>query len=208
MSGSNVVIFANGEKINEDLVKNYLPRGAVIVSADGGGNICAELGIEPDYLIGDFDSISPLNRERFVNTQIIPAPDQNHTDMQKALEFVLELNPQRIIIFGAYGLRKDHAVGNLLIFHDYAEKIPLEIIDNYGRMTFLGAGSHKLTGLKDKTVSLISFYPVKGLTERNFKYNLENVNLSRSFLGVSNVAKADLCEVEFSEGMLIFYEVF
>ncbi|MCK4708359.1 MAG: thiamine pyrophosphokinase, partial [Gammaproteobacteria bacterium] len=58
-----------------------------IIAADGGANKCYDIDIVPDYIIGDFDSISSEALDFFEdkNTHIIHAPSQSTLDFQEAI---------------------------------------------------------------------------------------------------------------------------
>ena len=52
---SKATIFANGE-ISSDPISLYVD--GTIIAADGGARHCLKLGITPQVVIGDFDSLS------------------------------------------------------------------------------------------------------------------------------------------------------
>lgn len=202
-----IAIIANGEIIESQLIKTILSDVSVIIAADGGAVNCRILGIKPDYIIGDLDSVTPELRRHFSGTKIINRPDQNYTDMQKAIRFALTLSPRRLKILSAFGKRADHTIGNMLIFQEYWESVPIEIYDNYGKMQILNAGKHVIKGETGKTVSILSMTQVTNLTLKGFRYTISNRNFNPSFIGVSNVYESENCQIEFDSGKLFLYEV-
>ncbi len=198
-----IAIIANGEKVNN--IKIILKDADIIIAADGGANLCRSQKVIPDYIIGDFDSISLGNKKFFSNSKYIEITEQNNTDLQKALNYALSLNPTKIIIISAYGKRADHSLSNILIFHNYNGLIPLEIFDNFGMMTFYPPGKYELTSQLGQTVSFFSLSPISNLSLQGFKYPIVNADYSNNFIGTSNVVINTKCTIEFQKGKLISY---
>lgn len=85
-----------------------------LLAADGGANHLGRIGLRPDAVIGDLDSISTGIRKFIGEERMIHRPDQDRTDLDKALEYAFdELGLERLTVLGATGGRLDHAVGNL-----------------------------------------------------------------------------------------------
>lgn len=203
MKKNIVAIIVDGEKVQN--IGEILKDTDIIIAADGGANLCRELQIKPDYIIGDLDSITYENMEFFSDSKFIKIIEQEDTDMQKALDYALSINPTKIIIISAFGKRTDHSLGNILIFQNYNESIPLEIYDNFGLMTFYTPGKYELTLQPGQTISFFSLSPIDNLSLNGFKYSVNNANFSSNFIGVSNVVIYQNCTVEFQKGKLISY---
>ena len=85
-----------------------------LVAADGGADALARIGIRPDVVVGDLDSISPEVRQWVGENRLRHHPDQDRTDFEKALEFAFSQSDIRsLIVLGALGGRLDHTIGNL-----------------------------------------------------------------------------------------------
>ncbi len=204
---SLVLIVANGEPPSVHRLQEAALQADTIIAADGGARICRETDVRPHYIIGDLDSFSDELQAQFNETRIIHKPSQYATDMEKALALAHECNPHRIKIFGALGKRQDQSVCNLLFFSAFDPSIHLEIYDSYGKHTILPPGVHTFRHLKGKTVSLYAVQPVRQLTLRGFRYDLEKQDFEPYFAGVSNVAESEQCIIEFEQGTLFMYEV-
>ena len=201
-----IAIIANGEALKTEELRQRTASCHMIVAADGAAEDCLRAGIQPDYIIGDFDSISGDLRAHFPNSVFLEHQNQDFTDLQKSLTFALQQNPQRLIIISPFGKRTDHALANVLFLQEYAKKTKLEIIDPYGRMRFLSAGKHELSARPGQTVSFLALQAVKNLSLSGFRYNL-SVNELPWFAGVSNVYENEDAIVSFDKGQLIIYEV-
>ncbi len=66
--------FLPGKKISE-----FAGKADVIIAADGGANLCAEYGIKPTLIIGDFDSISDSTKGHFQDVKQIYIQEQEST---------------------------------------------------------------------------------------------------------------------------------
>jgi len=62
-----ILIIANGILPPKDFCKQFTNKADKIIAADGGANHCLTLGITPDIVIGDLDSISDEAKEKFNN---------------------------------------------------------------------------------------------------------------------------------------------
>ena len=203
MENNIIAVIADGEKVKN--IKRILKDADIIIAADGGANLCRSQQITPDYIIGDLDSITLANLDFFSKSKVIEITEQNNTDLQKALDYALTLNPTKIKIISSFGKRADHTLGNILIFQNYDGSIPLYIYDNFGVMSLYTAGKYELTLPLGQTVSFFSLSPIKGLSLKGFKYSVDNENYSRNFIGVSNIVFNQKCTVEFQKGKLIYY---
>jgi len=206
LNNSKTAIIADGELLTPGNLKKAVSSCAKIIAADGAAEMCRQAGVTPDYIIGDFDSITAEVREHFNEAVLIERADQDFTDLQKCIDFALEQNPEKLLIISPFGKRTDHAIGNLLFLSGYAKEVSLEIIDPYGKMRFLSAGTHELNGLPGQTVSLLSLGAVTNLSLSGFKYPVDGSDFD-TFAGVSNEYVNKKCSVQFDRGQLIIYEV-
>jgi len=69
----NILIVANGTIKNRNFYKKIIKKASIIIAADGGADNCIKLGISPNYVIGDLDSISNKAKEKFKKLVIYKA---------------------------------------------------------------------------------------------------------------------------------------
>lgn len=105
---------ANGAlRWSEELVR-LAEAARPLLAADGGGDHLARIGLRPDLLIGDLDSVSEGTRAWIGEERVVFRPDQDRTDLEKALIHAFdEQHLPRLTVLGALGGRPDHEVGNL-----------------------------------------------------------------------------------------------
>ncbi|MDY6915578.1 MAG: thiamine diphosphokinase [Candidatus Cloacimonadota bacterium] len=199
-----ILIVANGKRVQPSIFRKAIDQCRLIVAADGGIEACKQMGIEPDYLIGDMDSV-PRDKLLSKKTKKIFNPDQETTDMEKVLKFTESLSPDEIIVLNAFGNRADHTFANYLILRNFSRKIPVQIYDDIGMLSFLKPGKTILQNQMGNIVSFWSFSEVKNIVLSGFKYILQNKNFEHHFLGISNKIIAEVAEIEFSNGELAIY---
>ena len=207
-----IAIIANGDKPSKIVVEKALKGINLIIAADGGGNICADMDIEPHVIVGDLDSIYPEVLQKFEYAKIIHNHDQNSSDMQKALQYAMQYKPAKIKIFSALGYRTDHLLENILIFYylnventDY-EKVEISLYDNWGIFRYLDPGKYIFKNRKGRIVSFFSLREIIEITMEGFRYNLKSAKFDDFFGGLSNVYESDECFLEFKGSRLIWYE--
>ncbi len=204
------VIFANGLLTAPELVRSRLKPDDLIIAADGGGLHCRALGIQPAVVIGDFDSLGADDLRYFAshNAQIIRfPPEKDFTDLELALQHACSSGSERILVFGALGLRWDQSLANLMLpaLPDFAH-VPMVLIDGAQEMTLVGRD--KVLVISGQAGDTVSFIPitgeVTGVSTRGLEYPLEHETLylgsSRS---VSNVLLGSEATVEVEQGLLI-----
>ena len=115
------VILANGDYPTHDQPLGILHNADFVVCCDGGADNYIELGHRPNIIIGDGDSLSAENRERFADI-LLHIPDQQTNDQTKAVEYLLSQGKYEIAIVGATGKREDHTIGNIALLAEYLKK--------------------------------------------------------------------------------------
>jgi len=84
-----------------------------IIAADGAANSLVRLGLSPDLIIGDLDSVSPVIR---ASHKVLHCPEQSTTDFQKCLAHLKENNLLPAVVVGINGGHLDHLLNNIAIF--------------------------------------------------------------------------------------------
>lgn len=89
-----------------------IQSGDLIVAVDGGYNRCLELGLKPDFLIGDLDSIDPEMLKQVPSScqKIIHPRRKNETDTQLAMLHCIREGSAEIFICNDLQGRFDHTM--------------------------------------------------------------------------------------------------
>lgn len=212
---TNSVLIITGGRIEEKFLRDLLNREqfSMIIAADHGLVATEKLGISPDYIVGDFDSVPEALLQRYLDssTPIETFPrEKDKTDTQIAIEAALFHKATSIVLVGATGSRLDHTMANIhLLLLPLQLNINACIMDEYNKI-YLRQESFQIVKSKQHGdyVSLLPFgEEVNGLTLTGFHYPLNRITLSAgSSLGISNEIIDEVAEVEFVEGILLVIE--
>lgn len=180
----------------------------LVICCDGGARNFQYLGIKPDVIIGDMDSIDPAQLASYSaqGIKIIKYPtSKDFTDTELALDYALNLNPEEIFIWGALGGRVDHTLANVFLLCKGQEKgINTYLIDEYGEAFVLDKKAIFINEA-GKTVSLLALSSrVTGITLKGFLYSLEKSTLQMGETrGVSNIINEDRASISVRSGKLL-----
>lgn len=204
------IIVGGGNPPQKDLIKRYMSGEYIILAADSGADILYKYGIDPHYLLGDFDSIDEnvLNViTAGVNTIRLPR-EKDYTDTHIAVLKAIELGAREIVLLGCTGKRIDHFMANLCLL-----KLALEegvhgyIVDEINEI-YLIDKSTVIKGKMGQVFSLFSYCEdTLGLTIEGAKYALKNYHLKQGDnLTVSNEFVEEEIVISFERGCLLVFK--
>ena len=177
-----------------------LEKDDYILAADGGLKHTRKLGIEPNEIIGDFDSLgfTPPGADVF-------PVEKDDTDAMLAVKLGLARGYTDFLLLGATGGRLDHQLANFAA----AAYIALhggqcEILDRENALFTLRNASRTFDGMAGRTISVFSYLDVaRGVTLRGMRYPLADAEISSAFpIGTSNVIAEDHACVSVRDGLL------
>jgi thiamine pyrophosphokinase len=205
-----IIIVSGGRLVDPVFFhKKFAQAGnLLVICCDGGARNFQYLGIKPDVIIGDMDSIDPalLASYSAQGIKILKcSANKDFTDTELALDYALNLNPEEIFIWGALGGRVDHTLANVFLLCKGQEKgINTYLVDEYGEAFVLDKKAVFIneTG---KTVSLLALSPrVTGITLTGFLYPLEKGTLKMGETrGISNIINEDRAGISVRSGKLL-----
>lgn len=202
----NSVILSNGEFPQNPHALALLKNAETLICCDGAINNLLHIGIEPDYIIGDCDSISQDNLNRFKNI-IIEDKDIECNDLQKSLRLALSLHKTEVLILGASGLREDHALANLSIIIDYSQYISITMMTNYGIFIPINQTTSFCT-FEGEQISIFSFNKDNIFTFHGLRYPVNNRQFLHLWEGSLNEALGDKITIECSGSRAVVYFAF
>ena len=198
------LILANGDAPTCELLNDLIESHELFIATDGGANTAVNLGVTPDIVCGDFDSIDmETARAAFPDAEFIPTPDQNMADLEKAIQLAKERGASSITIVGASGGRIDHQLANhalLLKYADLNESISIrdDLSEVWGVL-----GEIEIEAVIGDTISLIAMERISGVSISGVRWPLSDVPLHLGTLGVSNVAHDRSVRVSVRSGKLL-----
>lgn len=179
----------------------------IIIAADGGLKSLEGIGITPDFIIGDFDSLSYKPKHK--NVIALPC-EKDITDTQAAIEKGIKENCDYFKIYGGTGGREDHTIANIQNLVNLSKKgYRGEMIDKDKVITVLHNGKLNFDKNYKGFISVFSHSDIsEGVSETGLKYTLNSVMLTNSEpLGVSNEFTGESAAVEVKNGtLLIIYD--
>ena len=136
MQNTCLILLSYMECVTPDMAQELAESADYIIAADGGQNRAREFGLQPDCVIGDFDSTT-LN-EDFDCLYITYPAEKDLTDTEAALTHALEKGCRNVILLGGMGGRLDHTMGNIGLLDKYYNSFDhMEFIDGKNRMELL-----------------------------------------------------------------------
>ena len=201
------MILANGIPPSRTTLERAAGGADLFVCADGGAEAARRVGLMPEAVIGDMDSISAETLEHFraAGARIVRDADNERTDTEKAIEYVLGRGPvDEIAIYGGSADRLDHVVGHLSLLHKYAGRANL-ILEDDDASTWLASGDVTLDHPEGTVVSFFAVDgPVEAVTTENLRYPLTGTTLRLgSQDSVSNVIAKRPARIRFGSGRLV-----
>ena len=179
-----------------------LEKDDFIIAADGGLNHTNALGITPNGILGDFDSLGYTPE----GSTVFPV-EKDDTDAMLAARKGLELGYREFLFYGALdGPRLDHTVSNFQT---------LQFLADHGARGYLIGKDYIVTVIKEEPVefpaeaegilSLFCLGPnAEGITLENLHYPLKDGTLTSGFpLGVSNNFIGKSAKITVNSGSLL-----
>ena len=201
----STVIVGNGETPQGKIPLQFLQRSHFIVCCDGALDKLLSIGVQPNVVIGDCDSLSDEARARFKNI-IIEDPDEECNDLQKALKYCLKQHLEPVAVLGASGLRDDHQLANLSILNMYAEQMDLIMVSNYGLFSFISEDT-TFASNPGQEVSVFNFDGKAEFSFSGLQYPVHNRRFTQLWEGSLNKAVGERFTVKISGGKgLVFRE--
>jgi len=201
LNNIQTVILANGEKPHHNIPVHILRNAEKIICCDGAVSLLEQLEITPHIIIGDCDSITPKQREKYKS---IIQVDENsaYSDFQKALKYCIKEDWKNVVILGAAGLRDDHFLANIGILMHYAGKLPLTMVTNYGIFTPIDSTT-TFESYPGQQISVFSFSSYAEITFHGLKYPVRKQNFKELWEGSLNEAVAESFTIEIKKNAAI-----
>jgi thiamine pyrophosphokinase len=209
-SHRRAVIFANGLLGNLEAARQSLHPGDMLIAADGGARHCVSLGLTPDYIVGDFDSLSQAELQQLQQMGAVVHQHPAHkdfTDLELALRLARDLGAEEMLVLGGLGARWDQTLANLLL--PAAEAFAgahIRLLDGSQEVFLLRQGeSTQVAGTPGDTVSLIPLGgDALGVTTGGLEYPLRGETLLfGATRGVSNVLLGRAADIRLEGGLLL-----
>jgi len=209
-----IVIFANGELNQPELLTASLRPTDRIFCADGGARHALALGLVPEIIIGDLDSLPPdvVSQMAVAGVTIQRHPvNKDQTDLELALAVAVAARPDEILLVTALGGRLDQMLANILLLTQPAYAgVRLTVVDGWQRATLLR--DHQQLTLTGQPGDILSVAPLSAqvtqVTLRGVKWPLTQATLTLgSTWSISNQFAAGQASVEIGRGLALVVHI-
>ena len=207
-----IIIFANGNLPNLEKARQLIRPDDFILCADGGTRHALALGLTPNVVIGDLDSVTEEERRKMkeIGVEVMEySRDKNETDLELAINHALTLNPSQILILAALGGRMDQTLANIALLSDLRlSTFDVRLTDGVEEIFFC-RDQAEVEGRSGDIVSLLSWQgEVTGVFTENLRWHLHYETLYPDKTRViSNEMTSDVATVSITSGLLLITHI-
>jgi thiamine pyrophosphokinase len=204
-----IAIFTSPSVKKGAFVTQAIEQADKIIAADCGANAALAMGILPEIVVGDFDSLEEATLRKLQEKKIpmVRLPEEkDEVDTQLAISYAIKQGATEITLVGGIeGNRVEHTLANVSL--TYNPKLPIYIVNGPSKIwVALGPQEVEMRGEKNDLLSLIPLSQiVANIITKGLYYPLLDEPLyfgvSR---GISNVFAEETASVAFKEGLLAF----
>lgn len=203
-----VVIIANGPILKSPFNRHLVGEEDLVICVDGGAKNALALGLKPQVVVGDMDSMEMSLRKQLYEAgcRFVKYPSRkDETDSELAIRYALSQGVTELIILGALGGRIDHTLANVMLLAlPELEDVEVRLVEG-DQEVLLIRDEAVIEGQLGDTVSLLPLSgDVVGIYTEGLEYPLRNGTLKfGAARGVSNVLTAPQANVRVRNGLLL-----
>lgn len=180
------------------------------VAVDMGMNVFHRLGLRPDVLVGDLDSICNDIDISQINVHKFPK-DKDKTDTELAIDLCIAQEFDYIDILGGIGNRLDHTLANayLLVYADRAVN-QVRLRNSHHTIYLLTKEKPvRIRGAKGDTISLIPITEkIQGVNITGCRWEIEKGEIFQGqSRGISNYLENENANISVTDGMAFVFHV-
>lgn len=198
------VMGAGNFEVNS-FIEKELSQCDYLIAVDGGLDYVLSLGMIPDEVIGDFDSISSKAKKRMEKDHIHHTQyptEKDKTDSALALIRAVEKGATEVLMLGFIGTRMDHSLSNIFL---------LDRLEKSGVMGKIVDANNVILLIKDrleierekfldfKYISILPLSTSVTIDMTGFKYEVHNLFMefgANDGMGISNEIIANRAEIQ------------
>ena len=182
-------------------------EGFFLVACDGGQESFIKAKIEPDLLVGDFDT---FDRSRVQNPKelIELNTHKDDTDTLVALKYLLAQNYDEFHLFGCLGGKVEHTIANFQLIYFLTSQHKKAYLYSQDNQTIVHMIFNSCIRLKAKNGGKFSLFSynskARGVTITGAMYELHDATLSNDTpLGISNELIGKEVNISVKDGTLL-----
>lgn len=210
------LIVADGDvpataELDADLLRSARAGDVLVIAADGGLHKAEALGLAPDLVVGDGDSLAPGELEglggRGIEVQLNPR-SKDASDTELAVREAVRRGAAEITLIGALGgVRFDHVLANVLLLAAADIEATLSLVDGPTTIRVIGRRGPEQLDVDGAVGDILSLLPlseeVTGVRVTGCAYPLDEATLHQGpTLGLSNELLSSRAVVTVEHGRL------
>ncbi len=190
-----------------DYILRFHAQADCVICADGGAKVAAACSIQPNFWIGDGDSLAG---DVSVENRVVLPCEKDYTDLHCAVDLALEKGFETLYLCAVSGGRLDHYLGNLCLLEYIFDRGAVGVLADAQNLCFLHQGG-EMNLKQHNAYRYVSVIPMDeklcGVTLKGLKYPLENAVLNRKIpIGISNEPISENFSIQIDSGRaLIVY---
>lgn len=217
------IVIITGGYLNIEFARTYIKTLSYdrVFAVDKGLEYAKLLGLQPDYIVGDFDTVEEEVLRGFeaeIEAGTVHAYVERHaakkdaTDTELAVLKAIEDRAGCITVLAATGSRFDHVLANIgLLIQTARAEIPCFIVDETNRIRLLEGESVCVLKRNEQYGTYLSLFPlsetVEGVTIEGVMYPLHNRTIyQENSLTVSNQISGEVARLAIRKGRVLVIE--
>ncbi|MDY5578317.1 MAG: thiamine diphosphokinase [Lachnospiraceae bacterium] len=213
MMGTKALIITGGDvDYKFQITKDY----DIVIAVDGGLAAVDRMGLKPDVILGDFDTVAPDILHKYEEKDGIKivrlVPEKDDTDTESAVRYAMKHGVTEIDVLGGTGSRFDHTYANMFLLKmAYENGVAMYLYTGLSKIYLISG--YKEYGKEDFFGTYISFIQFDGsalgVTLKGFKYDISDFDFDTKNtyrLGVSNEPLSEKASINIREGYMLVVE--
>lgn len=201
------LVYSGGEAPHAPSLKQIIQKGQFHIAADHGITVCNSVGIKPDVLIGDFDSLETTYLTDNPDIKLVQFPtDKDFTDTELAIHYASTINKNSVILIGGGGNQLDHFLANIqLVFRNPCIKLWItarEVIIPVQNELFIKNAKNLRSSIYSNCDTIVS--------SEGLGWELQQFPIHPTQMSVSNYCKDNLVKITVVKGraLILLYPDF
>ncbi|MDE2491222.1 MAG: thiamine diphosphokinase, partial [Elusimicrobia bacterium] len=141
---SAALLLLGGELGAPVRVRALARRASLVVCADGAARHALALGLVPDAIVGDLDSLPRCLPRAWARVPRLADRDESRSDLEKSLDFLERAGAREVLVAGALGGGLGHELVNLAVLESRRGPLAATLVAAGGEARLLGPGRHAL----------------------------------------------------------------
>lgn len=208
MAKQSWLLIADGVSLSPAKLRALAHHRKVLV-LDGAYQTARNTGLKIDVLLGDFDSIQSqdLSEVRAAGKiKVVEAPDQNKTDLEKGLDYLISQETKEVDICAAIGGRLQHTLYNLRLLKKYHSLLNLRMFTNKEIIDYKTNCTVKIQGQIGDGLAILGF-PHASITSQGLQYEMQDYILDfEKTSSVSNALAQEQAWIRVEGSALLIHE--